>query len=265
MLIRFLLIGLFSLVLPGCKAACVNEADQISSRAATEELLSKPQIRLELRENSKWLNFVDLQKAGQARVVLRTRLISPGNGSKYLWDTVRVLGVIKNHSSYKFSNTLKVAHHSWESGVPQGECTIYLVPYNKKDCHLWSLLGNKASSGVSHVVVTQTKVPAEHSLNPEMPRPPITEEKYLNYIYGKLKTYPADDTRQLLAAYLRYLSTGDENYAQAYIRGLIKKRKTTKEPLKHLSIFEGEMDLAIEADNTIIYALGNLTYAKLVP
>ena len=29
----------------------------------------------------------------------------------------RVLGVIKNHSSYKFSNTLKVVLHSWESGV----------------------------------------------------------------------------------------------------------------------------------------------------
>lgn len=156
MLIRFLLIGLLLLVLPSCKVAyCTNGADQISSIETTEELLSKQQIRLELLENSKWLNMVDLQKAGQARVVLRVRLISPGEGSKYLWDKVMVIDVIKNDSSYKFGNILNVAHYSWESGIPHGECTIYLVPYNKKDNYLWSLLGGKASSGVSHVVVMQ--------------------------------------------------------------------------------------------------------------
>lgn len=93
---------------------------------------------------------VDLVRAKKAEVVLRVRLISPGEGSKYLWDRVEVLKVLKNKSGYAFGKQLAVAHYSWKRGIPEGTCTIYLERYNPGRKDQWKLLGGSADEGVSH-------------------------------------------------------------------------------------------------------------------
>ena len=93
---------------------------------------------------------VDPQRAARAPVVLRVQRLSIGSGSKYLWVPVRVVAVIKNESTFKFPSQLNIAHYSWKSGLPDGECTVYLVRYNDADESLWKLLDGDGAVGVSH-------------------------------------------------------------------------------------------------------------------
>jgi hypothetical protein len=93
---------------------------------------------------------VDSAKFAKAPVVLRARRISQGSGSKYLWCKVEILRVLKNESGQQFDKTLEVAYYSWDPGVPDGESTLYLEPYNESPSHPWKLLGGSAAEGVSH-------------------------------------------------------------------------------------------------------------------
>ena len=95
---------------------------------------------------------VDPNKVHKAEVVLRVKLLSSGEGSKYLWDKVEVLQVFRNKSGYAFRKNLSVAHYSWKPGIPEGTCTIYLERYNPKRNDLWKLLNGSAEEGISHVV-----------------------------------------------------------------------------------------------------------------
>ena len=94
---------------------------------------------------------IDPKKIQKAEVVLRVKLISSGEGSKYLWDKVEVLQVIKNKSGRAFGKTLSVAHYSWKRGIPEGTCTIYLERYNRPRNDLWKLLNGSGDEGISHV------------------------------------------------------------------------------------------------------------------
>lgn len=93
---------------------------------------------------------VDTKKSQKAEVVLRVKLLSSGEGSKYLWDKVEVLQVIKNKSGRAFKRTLSVAHYSWKPGIPEGICTIYLERYNPQRNDLWKLLNGSGDEGISH-------------------------------------------------------------------------------------------------------------------
>ena len=95
---------------------------------------------------------VDPNKVKKAEVVLRVKLRSSGEGSKYLWDKVEVLQVVKNKSGYAFRKNLSVAHYSWKLGIPEGTCTIYLERYNPKRNNLWKLLNGSGEDGISHVM-----------------------------------------------------------------------------------------------------------------
>jgi hypothetical protein len=95
-------------------------------------------------------HLVDTNKAKKAEVVLRVKLISSGEGSKYLWDKVEVLEVLKNNSGSSFGKNLSVAHYSWKPGIPMGTCSIYLERYNPKRKDLWKLLNGSGEEGVSH-------------------------------------------------------------------------------------------------------------------
>ncbi len=96
--------------------------------------------------------LIDDKLAAKAEVVLRVKRLSPGESDKYAWYRVQVLEVLKNQSGEMFSNTLSVAVYSWKAGVPEGESTIYLEPYNSTtNTGLWKLVGGEASTGVSHV------------------------------------------------------------------------------------------------------------------
>lgn len=95
---------------------------------------------------------VDPNKVRRAEVVLRVKLLSSGEGSKYLWDKVEVLKVVLNKSDHVFGKNLSVAHYSWKPGIPGGTCTIYLERYNSKRNNLWKLLNGSGEDGVSHVM-----------------------------------------------------------------------------------------------------------------
>jgi len=93
---------------------------------------------------------VDTKLAKSAEVILRVRCTEQGEGDKYHWQTVKIIKVLKNESDYTFKDILKVAHYSWEKGIPLGISTIYLERYNLSRNDLWKLMGGKAETGVSH-------------------------------------------------------------------------------------------------------------------
>jgi len=97
-----------------------------------------------------WEKLVDPDRAAKVQVVLRVRLLKREGSDKMGWDKVKLLGVIKNESRFKFAGEFEVAHYSGEPGVPDGESTIYLEPYNKTSPGLWRLLGGSGQSGASH-------------------------------------------------------------------------------------------------------------------
>src|SRR5690348_13318284 len=74
--------------------------------------------------------LVDPSKAKKAEVVLRVRLIKYGGCDKYCWPEVEILKVQQNKSGFSFGERLTVAHYSWETGIPEGESTIYLERLN---------------------------------------------------------------------------------------------------------------------------------------
>lgn len=83
-------------------------------------------------------------------VVLRARLITEGEGSKYLWAQVELVAVTKNDSKHIFARRFRVAHYSTEPGIPHGVATLYLERYNPERDDLWKLLDGSGTSGVSH-------------------------------------------------------------------------------------------------------------------
>jgi hypothetical protein len=95
-------------------------------------------------------NLVDFNKASKAMVVLRIENIEGLGGSKYCWHKVRIINIIKNHSSYKFPTTISVATYGWHEGILPGESTIYLEQYNPDRVDLWMLLEGNGKAGASH-------------------------------------------------------------------------------------------------------------------
>src|SRR5262245_14515436 len=80
-------------------------------------------------ENESWRTLVDQQRAGKVPVVLRVHLLQREGGDKWGWDKVKLIGVIKNTSKYRFPAEFEIAHYSAETGVPDGDSTVYLEPY----------------------------------------------------------------------------------------------------------------------------------------
>ena len=87
--------------------------------------------------------------AAKVPVVLRVQLIADEGGSKYSWDKVKLLEVLKNTSGYEFPPEFEIAHYTAEPGVPKGESTVYLERYNDTDIHRWKLFEGSAKHGVT--------------------------------------------------------------------------------------------------------------------
>ena len=122
----------------------------VSSCASAPEAAVKTIEKAEAMQNKSWEKLVDPDRAAKVQVVLRVRLLKREGGDKIGWDKVKLLGVIKNESSFKFGEEFEVAYYSGEPGVPDGESTIYLEPYNKTSPGLWRLLGGSGRLGASH-------------------------------------------------------------------------------------------------------------------
>jgi len=106
--------------------------------------------KAEAMQNKSWEKLLDPDRAAKVQVVLRVRLLKREGSDKVGWDKVKLVGVIKNESSFKFGQEFEIAHDSGEPGVPDGESTIYLEPYGKASPGLWKLLGGSGRSGASH-------------------------------------------------------------------------------------------------------------------
>jgi hypothetical protein len=101
--------------------------------------------------------FIDPGKAEKAEVVLRVRLIKYEGCDKYCWPEVEILKVLRNESGLSFEKRHKVAHYSWEPGIPEGESTVYLERYNPERNDLWKLLNGSGKDGVSHATPSPRK------------------------------------------------------------------------------------------------------------
>ena len=101
-------------------------------------------------ENEAWRKLVDEQRAAKVPVVLRVHLLQHEGGDKWGWDKVKLVGVIKNTSSYHFPGEFQLAHYSAEPGVPDGDSTVYLEQYNPANHDVWKLLDGSGTAGVSH-------------------------------------------------------------------------------------------------------------------
>jgi len=122
----------------------------ILSCALVPETPVKTIEKAEAMQNKTWEKLLDPDRAAKVQVVLRVRLLKREGSDKVGWDKVKLLGVIKNESSFKFGEEFEVSHDSGEPGVPDGESTIYLEPYSKTSPGLWRLLGGSGRSGASH-------------------------------------------------------------------------------------------------------------------
>jgi hypothetical protein len=98
-----------------------------------------------------WSKVTDPKRVVRVPLVLRVVRLAEGAGDKFAWVPVRVLAVIKNTSGKPIGGDLEVAHYSFKPGVPDGESTLYLEPFNDTPNHPWKLLGGSAEEGVSHV------------------------------------------------------------------------------------------------------------------
>lgn len=126
-----------SLILGGCASASENRERR--SVMGQQESLREREIPL-----------FDMDLAADAEVVLRVRLVEDQGGSKYHWQVVEKLEIIKNEGSHKMGNRVLVAHYGWEPGIPAGVSTIYLDPYSELASDMWRLVKGSAKSGVSH-------------------------------------------------------------------------------------------------------------------
>ena len=128
--------------------------------APPEEVRLAAAIPVENRDDTKPAPMFDPERARKVTVVLRVKLHKPAAAiDKYGWDDVAIVEVLKNTSGQKFGHTLSVAFSNMKTGVPPGECTIYLEPYNAdhpNNGH-WKLLSGGAPEGVSHVIPPAAK------------------------------------------------------------------------------------------------------------
>jgi len=74
---------------------------------------------------------VSEELALRSSVVVRARILEPGEGSKYRWAKIKVIEVIKNTTGNPIGTTLDVAYISSEDpAFLAGDFVAYLEPYN---------------------------------------------------------------------------------------------------------------------------------------
>ena len=95
-------------------------------------------------------SVMDSARAARSTVVLRVNFLKNIGGDKYSWDQVKVLKVLKGNA-VAGGSTIEIAHEDKQPGIPAGESTVYLVPYEEDGKgEPWILLDGSAAHGVSH-------------------------------------------------------------------------------------------------------------------
>jgi len=118
--------------------------------------------------------FLDHELYDSAPLVVRTMVTSEGTGSEYLWADAVLHGIMKIPKGVNISPLLKVAYRSEGQGLPIGDVTLYLEPYNPEKPELgWKLIerfdeqSKKFSKGYSHYY----SQPTEEQNKPEQTTP----------------------------------------------------------------------------------------------
>ena len=103
----------------------------------------------------------DENLAKNATVVLRVHKFQTWqmkNKTDFTRYYVKVYEVFKNESDEDFNHDLGVHAFKDRTGVPEGECTIYIAKYDvpnatfdRTNGTIWMLVGGDATNGVSHV------------------------------------------------------------------------------------------------------------------
>ena len=83
---------------------------------------------------------IDPARAKRATAIAKVEYIQLQGGSKYTWENVRILQVLKNASTRKLEGEISIAHPFQEPGIPKGVSIIYLVPYSDRPDSGWKLL-----------------------------------------------------------------------------------------------------------------------------
>ena len=97
--------------------------------------------------------------ASNAMAVLRVRLLfSYTLDTNYTWYSAHTIQVYKNDSDKRIAD-LEIGSFKGRPGVPYGDCTVYLVPYNMAKREFvninqgghWFLTEGGSTNSVSHV------------------------------------------------------------------------------------------------------------------
>ena len=120
--------------------------------------------------------FLDRELYDSAPLVVRTWVTSVGEGSQYLWADAVIHGIMKMPKGVNISPLLKVAYRSEGQGLPIGDVTLYLEPYNPEKPELgWKLIerfdeqSKKFSKGYSHESQTTKKQNKSEQATPRKP------------------------------------------------------------------------------------------------
>jgi hypothetical protein len=101
-------------------ASC-KEAHNTKQEMATE----KSNEPLNMTENK-----IDTTKSTRSLAVVKAKLITSGGGEKFVKDSIEVLEVIQNQTSYKFPKRIDIARYSFKEGIPENkECILYLTAF----------------------------------------------------------------------------------------------------------------------------------------
>lgn len=117
----------------------------------------------------------DSARVESSDLVLRVNVLGGGEGSKYQWQPVRVMQIIKKPEAVFIPEQMKIAALSTAAGLPSGQtCTVYLERYDPSHPESgWKLIESSRggtgseSAGFSHVENQQAEQISEGKGQPE--------------------------------------------------------------------------------------------------
>lgn len=108
--------------------------------------------------------ILDSTKLKEAVISVKVIKMGEGTGGKFLWNKVIIIQEYKNESTVELSREIEIAHYSFEEGLPNEECIVYLTYFplgrerlNKNPNRRWILLKGDGAYGVDKIKPTSNK------------------------------------------------------------------------------------------------------------
>lgn len=131
-------LSVVTIALPACDpppAEGLSSAPTATTAVAVDPLADRPAEEL-----------VDGRLFARAPLVVRARLLVPGEGSKILTCQVAVERVLKNATGVDLTREVFVGYVK-RPGVPRGHSTLYLEPWGES---AWKLIDHDDGPAISH-------------------------------------------------------------------------------------------------------------------